>query len=147
MSLAIEAVIDRATRERVSLVLEGVHLHPVLIEKLQSETDAIVIPVMLGVLKRKQLQQRIKKRSTNVPDRGARHYMAHFDEIWWLQSYLLSEADRANIHITLNESRDKTFAEIMRYTIARLSKDFDSTPEKVFETTSESKRRARKKAS
>ncbi len=144
LSLAIEAVIERATREHVSLVLEGVHLHPVLIEKLQTETDAIVIPVMLGLLKRKQLQQRIKKRSTNVPDRGARHYMAHFEEIWRLQSYLLSEADRTNIHITLNESRDKTFAEIMRYTIARLAEDFNSTPEKVFETQVDTKKRTKK---
>ena len=79
-----------------------------------------------------KMQQRIKKRSTNVPDRGAAHYLKHFDEIWGLQSYLLSEADRANIHITLNESRDKTFSEIMRYTIARLGKDFDATPEQVF---------------
>ena len=132
LSLAIEAVVERATRERVSLVLEGVHLHPALIEKLQAGTDAVVIPIMLGLLKRKHLQQRIKKRSTNVPDRGARHYMAHFEEIWQLQSYLLSEADRANIHITINESRDKTFAEIMRFTIASLARDFDSTPEKVF---------------
>ena len=147
LSLAIEAVIERATRERVSLVLEGVHLHPVLIEKLQAETDAVVIPVMLGLLKRKHLQQRIKKRSTNVPDRGAKHYMEHFEEIWKLQSYLLSEADRTNIHITLNESRDKTFAEIMRYTIGRLAEDFDSTPEKVFETPAEAKKRAKKHTS
>lgn len=132
LSLAIEAVVDRATRERVSLVLEGVHLHPALIEKLQAETDAVVIPIMLGLLKRKHLQQRIKKRSTNVPDRGAKHYMDHFEEIWHLQSYLLSEADRANIHITINESRDKTFAEIMRFTIATLARTFDSSPEKVF---------------
>jgi 2-phosphoglycerate kinase len=133
--LAIEAVIARATRERVSLVLEGVHLHPTLIEKLQTGTDAVVIPIMLGLLKRKHLQQRIKKRSTNVPDRGAKHYMAHFEEIWQLQSYLLSEADRANVHITINESRDKTFAEIMRFTIATLAKNFDGTPEKVFGVT------------
>lgn len=137
LSLAIEAVVERATRERVSLVLEGVHLHPALIEKLQTETDAIVIPVMLGLLKRKHLQQRIKKRSTNVPDRGAKHYMAHFEEIWQLQSYLLSEADRANIHITINESRDKTFAEIMRFTISMLAKDFDGTAEQVFGVTDE----------
>ena len=90
---------------------------------------------MLGLLKRKHLQQRIKKRSTNVPDRGAKHYMAHFEEIWQLQSYLLSEADRANVHITINESRDKTFAEIMRFTIATLAKNFDGTPEKVFGVT------------
>lgn len=140
LSLAIEAVIDRATRERVSLVLEGVHLHPALIEKLQANTDAVVIPIMLGLLKRKHLQQRIKKRSTNVPDRGIKHYMRHFDEIWQLQSYLLSEADRANIHITINESRDKTFSEIMRFTIATLAKTFDSTPEKVFGVADEFKK-------
>ncbi len=139
LSLAIEAVIERAARERVSLVLEGVHLHPALIEKIQAGTDAVVIPIMLGLLKRKHLQQRIKKRSTNVPDRGAKHYMAHFEEIWKLESYLLSEADRANIHITINESRDKTFAEIMRFTIATLAKTFDSTPEKVFGVPDESK--------
>ena len=134
LSLAIEAVIDRATREHVSLVLEGVHMHPAFMEKLQAESDAVVIPVMLGLLKRKHLQQRIKRRSTNVPDRGAKHYLGHFDEIWRLQSYLLSEADRANIHIAVNESRDKTFTEIMRFTIATLAENFESTPEKVFGT-------------
>ena len=132
LSLAIEAVVERATRERVSLVLEGVHVHPVFMEKLQSETDAVVIPVMLGLLKRKHLQQRIKVRSNNVPDRGVEHYLQYFDEIWRLQSYLLSEADRANIHIAVNENRDKVFSEIMRFTIATLAENFDSTPEKVF---------------
>ena len=132
LSLAIEAVVDRATREHVSLVLEGVHVHPAFMEKLQTETDAVVIPVMLGLLKRKHLQQRIKDRSTNVPDRGAEHYLQYFDEIWRLQTYLLSEADRANIHIAVNENRDKVFSEIMRFTIATLAEKFDSTPEKVF---------------
>ena len=132
LSLAIEAVVDRATREQVSLVLEGVHVHPAFMEKLQTETDAVVIPVMLGLLKRKHLMQRIKARSNNVPDRGADHYLQYFDQIWRLQSYLLSEADRANIHIAVNENRDKVFSEIMRFTIATLAENFDSTPEKVF---------------
>lgn len=132
LSLAIEAVVDRATREHVSLVLEGVHIHPAFMEKLQEETDAVVIPVMLGLLKRKHLQQRIKARSTNVPDRGKEHYLQYFDEIWRLQTYLLSEADLATIHIVVNEHRDKVFSEIMRFTISILAETFDNTPEKVF---------------
>jgi len=132
LSLAIEAVVKRATREHVSLVLEGVHLHPALTEKLQAETDAVVIPVMLGLLKRKHLQQRIKARSTNVPDRGTEHYLQYFDEIWRLQTYLLSEADHNNMHIAVNESRDKTFSEIMRFTISTLAQTFNSTAEQVF---------------
>lgn len=132
LALATEAVVDRATREHVSLVLEGVHIHPAFMEKMQAETDAVVIPVMLGLLKRKHLMQRIKTRSNNVPDRGAEHYLQYFEEIWRLQTYLLSEADGANIHIAVNENRDKVFSEIMRFTIAKLSDSFDSTPEKVF---------------
>lgn len=132
LTLSIEAVIDRATREHVSLVLEGVHIHPAFMKKLQADTDAVVIPIMLGLLKRKHLQQRIIARSTNAPDRGSEHYLKYFDEIWRLQSWLLSEADGADIHIAINENRDKVFAEIMRFTIATLAKDFDGTAKDVF---------------
>ena len=132
LTLAIEAVIKRATREHVSLVLEGVHVHPAFMEKLQAETNAVVIPVMLGLMKRKHLLQRIKGRSTNVPDRGSEHYLQYFDEIWRLQTYLLSEADHSNIHIVVNENRDIVFSDIMRFTIATLEKTFDSTAEEVF---------------
>ena len=132
LALAIETVVERATREHVSLVLEGVHIHPAFMEKMQKKPNAVVIPVMLGLLKPKHLRQRIDMRSTNAPDRGSKHYMQYFDEIWRLQSYLLSEADRANIPIVVNEDRDKVFSEIMRLTIATLAKSFDSTPKKVF---------------
>jgi 2-phosphoglycerate kinase len=132
LSVATEAVIQRAMRERVSLILEGVHIHPAFMEKLQSDADAVVIPIMLGVLKRKQLQRRIQGRGSNAPRRRAKRYLEHFDEIWRLQSYLLSEADRANIDIVLNSNRDKVFREIMRITINKLAEDFDSTAEQVF---------------
>jgi 2-phosphoglycerate kinase len=129
LSVAIEAVIQRAMRERVSLVLEGVHIHPAFMEKLKKESEAVVIPVMLGVLKRKQLQSRITGRGSDIPQRRAGRYLDHFDEIWRLQSYLLSEADQANIPIVSNASRDKVFREIMRITIDTLAEQFDGKAE------------------
>jgi 2-phosphoglycerate kinase len=132
ISVASEAVIQRAIRERVSLVLEGVHIHPAFMEKLKSDSDTVVIPVMLAVLKRKRLQHNIQGRSTSAPQRRAQRYLRHFDHIWRLQSYLLSEADRTNIPIVINSSRDKVFREIMRITIDSLAEKFDSTPEEVF---------------
>jgi 2-phosphoglycerate kinase len=132
LSVAIQAVIQRGLRERVSLILEGVHIHPAYIEKLEADGDAIVIPVMIGVIKRKQLQRRIRGRGSDIPQRRAERYLKHFDEIWHLQSYLLSEADRANIPIVVNNDRDKVFREIMRITIETLAQDFDSTPQAVF---------------
>ena len=132
LAVAIEAVIGRALRERVSLILEGVHFHPAAIESLSKSDDAIVIPVMLGVLKRKQLQRRISGRGSDAPQRRGDRYLKHFDEIWRLQSYLLSEADHANIPIVINSDRDMVFREIMRITIKTLAQDFKSTPEDVF---------------
>jgi 2-phosphoglycerate kinase len=136
LSVAIEAVIQRALRERVSLILEGVHIHPAFVEKLKEKLgphgDEVLIPVMLGVLKRKWLQGRIRGRSTNVPQRRSERYLRHFDEIWRLQSHLLSEADRANIPIVVNSDRNKVFSEIMRITIAKLEKDFTGSPQEVF---------------
>ena len=132
LAVAIEAVIQRALREQVSLILEGVHIHPAFMEKLEKSDEAIVIPIMLGVLKRKQLQRRIHGRGTDAPQRRGDRYLKHFDEIWRLQSHLLSEADLANIPIVANSHRDKVFREIMRITIATLAKDFNNTPQAVF---------------
>jgi len=132
LAVAIEAVIQRALRERVSLILEGVHIHPAILEKLAKSNDAIVMPIMLGVLKRKQLQRRIRGRGTDAPQRRADRYLKHFDEIWRLQSYLLSEADRADIPIVVNSDKDIVFREIMRITIETLAEDFNNTPKSVF---------------
>ena len=132
LAVAIEAVIQRALRERVSLIMEGVHIHPAMVEKLKINDEAVVLPIMLGVLKRKQLQRRIRGRGTDVPQRRADRYLKHFDEIWRLQSYLLSEADRADIPIVVNSDRDKVFREIMRITIETLAADFNNTPQAVF---------------
>jgi 2-phosphoglycerate kinase len=132
LAVATEAVVQRALRERVSLIIEGVHIYPAVVEKLSATDDAVVMPIMLGVLKRKQLQQRIRGRGTDAPQRRGDRYLKHFDEIWRLQSYLLSEADHANIPIVVNSDRDKVYREIMRITIETLAKDFDSTPKAVF---------------
>jgi 2-phosphoglycerate kinase len=130
--VAIEAVIQRALRERVALVMEGVHINPAFIEKLKIDKEAVVIPIMLGILKRKRLQRRISGRSTDVPQRRAERYLKHFDQIWNLQSYLLSEADRTNIPIVDNNDRDKVFREIMRIIIEILARDFKGSSRAVF---------------
>jgi 2-phosphoglycerate kinase len=137
LSVAIRAVIKRALLESVSLIVEGVHIHPAFLNRLVDsdqveESGAVIVPVMLGILKRKQLQRRIKGRSTEVPQRRANRYLKNFDNIWKLQSYLLSEADKAHVPIITNDNREEVFREIMLMTIEKLTEDFDKTPEQVF---------------
>jgi 2-phosphoglycerate kinase len=132
ISVASEAVIQRALRERVSLILEGVHIHPAVMERMPEDTDALIVPVMLAILKRKQLLKRIKGRGTQVPQRRAERYLHYFDDIWRLQSFLLSEADRAQIPIIVNDEREKVIREVMRIIIGTLATDFTSTVDEVF---------------
>ncbi len=132
LSVAIKAVIQRGLHENVSLILEGVHVHPAYANKLVDSEHVVVVPIMLGVIKKKKLQRRITGRSTRVPQRRAAKYLEHFDSIWGLQTYLLSEADKANIPIIVNDSREDVFREIMLTTIEKLSENFDKTPEQVF---------------
>ena len=132
LSVASEAGIERAIRERVSLIFEGVHIHQTLVERIPEDSDALIAPIMLAVLKRKDLKERIKGRGTHAPERRSERYLKHFDEIWRLQSFLLSEADRTKTPIIVNGDRDKVVREIMRTVIDMLSKDFKLTADEVF---------------
>lgn len=132
MSDPIKAVINRALHERVSVIVEGVHFHPSIIKSIIEPDDALVVPVMLAVLKRKRLQNRLKGRSTDVPQRRAERYLEHFESIWKLQTYLLSEADQADVPIISNTDRDDVFREIMLYTIDKLAVDFKKSADQVF---------------
>lgn len=120
VSVASKAVIERALRERESLIIEGVHAFPELAGDFEDD-DPVIVHVMLAVLKKRKLKQRITGRATRAVKRRAERYLAHFDEIWQLQSYLLSEADRTNTPIIVNGGREDTVREIMRTLLDILS--------------------------
>jgi len=132
VSVACEAVIQRAMRERVSVILEGVHAHPGLLPFLEEETDAIVVRVMLGVLKPRRLRSRIKGRGKKEPDRRAKRYLEHFDDIWSLQSFMLSEADQLQVPIVENGDLDTTVLQVMGTIMETLASQYSGTPDEVF---------------
>jgi 2-phosphoglycerate kinase len=131
VSVASRAVIERALRERESLIIEGVHAYPELASGI-TDGDPVIVHVMLAVLKRRKLKQRISGRATKAVKRRAERYLAHFDEIWQLQSYLLSEADRTNTPIIINDDRDATVREIMRTLLDILSTRIQPDAQSVF---------------
>lgn len=128
VALSFEAVVHRALQERVSIILEGVHVHPAWLSRIPEETDAIVVPVMLAVLSRKQLKKRLKGRGRQAPDRRAERYLANFEAIWHLQSFLLSEADEAGVPIIFNEDQDSTVQQAMTAVLRVLAKTFHDVP-------------------
>lgn len=134
VSVACEAVIRRALRERVSLVIEGVHAHPGLMRGLEEEagTEAIFVRVMLAVLKPRELKARIKGRGKREPDRRAKRYLQHFEAIWDLQSFMLQEADQLGVPIVANEDLEDTLHQVMTLLMTKLAEEFQGTPDDVF---------------
>ncbi len=134
LSVACEGVVHRALRERVSVILEGVHIYPSFLDKIQvaPSEDALVVPVMLAVLDKDELRKRIRGRGRDTPQRRAERYLKHFKDIWQLQSVLLSDADRVSVPIIENSDKEKVFREIMRHVIGILDRDFSLTAAQVF---------------
>ncbi len=131
LSVAAEAVLHRARRERVSIILEGVHVHPGLVE-LPQHSDALTVSFNLSVLRPKRLKKRITGRGRKNPDRRAERYLAHFDEIWQLQTHLLEEADRLSAPVIDNQDRDRTVAQALQIVLQYLSEHFSGRPAAVF---------------
>ncbi len=124
VGVGIEGVMKRAERERVSLILEGVHLNPILQRRLAKATSALVVPVMLAVLKKKQLRKRLQGRGQQVSTRRAQPYLEYFDVIWKLQSFLLSEADRLQVPIIANDDREESIRSLMEIVSDALLAEF-----------------------
>ena len=127
-----EAVVQRAVRERVSMVLEGVHIDAAAVKRLRGSGDIIVVPIMLGILKQEVWRKRIRGRGAAATQRRAQRYLKSFDAIWQLQSHLLSEADREAISIVVNDDREGTIAEILRIIGDTLAAELEPTLKRVF---------------
>ena len=132
LTVPCEAVIRRSLREHTSLALEGVHIQHSLLARIPKDSGAVVVHVMLAVLNPERLRDRITRRGAQVEDRRAERYLENFEEIWRLQSHLLSEADRWQVPIILNNNKEQVIRDLMRTIVDRLLVDFSATPREVF---------------
>lgn len=135
VSVLCEAAVQRAVRESVSMVLEGVHIDAATVNRLRENDDIIVVPVMLAVLKQEVWHKRIRGRGSAATQRRAQRYLKSFDAIWQLQSQLLSDADGNDISIVVNDDRDSTIDEVLRIIGDTLSAHFEPTLKQVFPGT------------
>lgn len=126
VAIGIEGVLHRAERERLSLIVEGVHIHPGLQRNLASSVDAIVVPIILAVVKKRRLRKQLLGRGKQTPSRRAERYLNHFDAIWGLQEFLLAEADRHTIPVVPNDDREETIKLVMEVIADVLTGEFQN---------------------
>ena len=125
VSVAGDAVLRRAIRERVSIIVEGVHVQPSFVRRIPTASGAIVVHVTLAVLKKKRLKSRIRGRSRQAPDRRAERYLNNFEAIWEIQSLLLDQADHLGVPIIDNDDKETAVQEIVRVVLDSLASHFE----------------------
>ena len=102
MKPALEATVERAVKERHSLIMEGVHVLPTELDLEAADSTALVIPCMLATMKKSLLRKQLKRRGREKSNHDAGHYLKQLDDIWELQAWLLTEVDRVGIRIIQN---------------------------------------------
>jgi 2-phosphoglycerate kinase len=109
----LEATIHRAVKENHDLIVDGVHVLPWKLNFDFEVDQAIVVPLMLVVPNKKTLSKRLKYRERVQPARSASRYLKQLDQIWTLQSYLVSTAEVQNIPLIFNGDKEEALSEIL----------------------------------
>ncbi|MBT8075614.1 MAG: hypothetical protein KJN61_04020 [Gammaproteobacteria bacterium] len=132
LAVPCEAVLQRAVEEKVPIIMEGVHVHPDLLELAPDDADVIKVYVMLAVLKSKKIKSRLRGRDLDVPLRKAKKHLQNLKSIWSMQSFLLSEADRCDVPIITSGDREKVVLQVIQQVNTELAKHFTASARDVF---------------
>ncbi len=126
VAVGIEGVLNRTANENVSLIIEGVHLHPQLMAQIAQRFDFVVVPVLLAVLKEKRLKKRLIGRGHMIQSRRSERYIQNIERIWDLQSFLLDEADDNDVPIVPNNDEESTVRSILQTVSNELRRRYQS---------------------
>ncbi|MEN8165965.1 MAG: ATP cone domain-containing protein [Pseudomonadota bacterium] len=111
----LEATINRAIKENHNLIVDGVHVLPSKLELDIARDQAIIIPLILVVPHKKTLRKRLKHREREQPERASSRYLKQLDQIWMLQSYLVTEAEEHKIPLIINSEIEEALDEILMH--------------------------------
>jgi 2,3-bisphosphoglycerate-independent phosphoglycerate mutase len=94
--VGVRAVVERAIKENMSVVVEGVHLFPPLIPFSDLEDAAYQVPLVLGTLDSETHRSRFLARA-RLGGRRAERYLKNFDAIRRLHDRILEQAEAHDV--------------------------------------------------
>jgi 2-phosphoglycerate kinase len=86
--------------------------------------NTIVVPLMLATMKKSLLRKQLKRRDRESGNVSKSRYLEKLDDIWELQSWLLSEADKAGIPIIQNWYIEDTVREALEHVTKVIMKHY-----------------------
>ena len=111
--VGVKAMTERAIQENSSVVVDGVHLVPGLIDLEEFEDKAYIVPLVISTLNQGNYLKRFPSRQRQASNRVAHRYRENFKYILEIQDYILEMADRHVTPISENDNLDDTVAPIL----------------------------------
>jgi 2-phosphoglycerate kinase len=109
--VGVGATMERAAREGVSLIVEGIHLWPGLVD-LHAVSDSLVVHVVLAVEDQDAHEQRFAVRA-EASRRPAARYDDGLEAIRDLQAALVAAARRSGVPVVDNADEDATVRRVL----------------------------------
>jgi 2-phosphoglycerate kinase len=109
VAAGVEAILERALKESVGLIVEGVHLVPGMLPA-EVKRRAVLVEALIAVDGRQQHQAHFSQRGSTRP---AERYLRSLPQIRKLQDFLVERGRAHGVPVVENASLDQTLAEVM----------------------------------
>jgi 2-phosphoglycerate kinase len=120
VGVGVKAIISRALEENDSVIIDGVHLLPDLINLKPFEKDAIFVWVNLHIEDTKQYEGRFKQRGSAAGKRSAHRYIENIDAILEIQNHILTIGKDHKILSLENTDLEETTQNFLTHIMDRL---------------------------
>lgn len=117
--VGIQAAIERALLENISIVIEGVHIVPGYIREKYLNHDKVT--TLLLITEDEHVHKnRFGFRGNLAPDRPSQRYLKYFKNIRKIQDYVVLMADNAKIPVLNNVNLEKTVLSVIQYVTQKI---------------------------
>ena len=127
VSIGVKAVVDRAVKEKTSMIIEGIHLLPNMQQAIKEGTKrAFHIPITLSLMNEKDHRDRFFERGKGNELRRKEIYLRSFENIRTIHEFVNLESEKNEIEVVDNEDFDETTNTLMQLIINTLQEQVNS---------------------
>ncbi|MEX2395338.1 MAG: 2-phosphoglycerate kinase [Actinomycetota bacterium] len=128
VSVAVEALIDRAVLEGTDLIIEGAHLVPGFIDSPEWsppwEDKAVVVPIVITVDDEDVHRSHFFLREMEAGQRNVERYLSHFENIRKIQKFIRTQAEQRGVPVIASYSLDSTLTAVIDHLVEKAVERF-----------------------
>ena len=118
VSVGAQRLIDRAITEGTDMILEGAHLVPGFLEKIESQ-DAVIVPLLVTIDDENLHKSHFYSRGRDASARPQDRYIAAFKKIRRIQKYMTNSALMRGVPVIQHYDLDATLSQIIDHVIEK----------------------------